>query len=119
MAASKLRMVSSGRSHRLLVGLDLSGSAVGWISACDAGNEGMIEWMVNHTDGIAIGVHVLHGPDRRQRRLDRRLNDAWLGFVHGHGGVCLCMQSLGFFLGGCLVSVDVVVAVSVGLVRLV
>ena len=65
IAASKLRMVSSGRSHRLRVGLDLSGSAIEEETSVYAATRPKILWQVRaRTYWVAEDVSMLDCSER-------------------------------------------------------
>ncbi len=101
MAASKERMVSSGRSHRERVGLDRSGSTAAYLAN--------VEMMGPMTAGktyrldcprypyVEMSVGIVMWASRAQQRL-KIVSDAGmermgprtgLKFVHGRVGICL------------------------------
>ena len=69
MAASNARIVSSGRSHLLRVGLDLSGSA--WMRV---NLEIFVEGKFEHTNRISICVSVLNRSKGSRRRYSSTCN---------------------------------------------
>lgn len=122
MARSNERMVSSGRSHRGLVGLERSGSAAPRKSAMHQGGQRGPTSGSGRTDRIAIDIDVPDGSEGAQSGgfegsgnwQDGVSNTAtapaimtqltWLGFIHGGVWVCFAfarkmVETVFFFRG--------------------
>lgn len=120
MAASKLRIVSKGRSQRLRVGFERSGSATVMVSGRNV-TVGMATYQWGCPDGPCAGCYAAEPGtfcvSQRPRLVDGISKDdqgmgcgrlTWFRLVHGHTWIGLGVQSLGLLLRRRLVEVELV-----------